>query len=287
MNPRGGRGLRRWLVAVGLLAAGAAAAAEAPSLPVLEVETVPTPENEDTGQYHGVVELRLSSDHGAPLVLRERNPSDDEAVPVPIPGPQFPIGREHVLLLGWSSVGSGTNNLHALLLHITPKAVVLEHDLNLRIVRWRAVLVVRRISRNALLLGIPDWGIEHEVNSFETSLALGKGWLESMREVQAKTVQFAATEEQPTDTYYDPPFFMADRLAPLRRLRRAAGQPPIGELPGTAGTGRLAPRHQRRIRMETGSALTVARRGRPMRGVGVRQGSAFSTASSRAVREAE
>ncbi|HSY49750.1 MAG TPA: hypothetical protein VLC46_13120 [Thermoanaerobaculia bacterium] len=225
MNPRRERDFQRWLVVVSLLAAGVAAAAEAPSLPALKVETVPTPE--DTGQYHGVVELRLSSDHGAPLVLRERDPDDDEPVPVPIPGRQFPIGREHVLLLGWSSVGSGTSNLHALLLHITPKAVVLEHNLKLRIVRGRAVLVVRRISPDEVLLGIPDWGIEKEVNSFETSLAVGKGWMESMREIRAQTVRFVATEEQPTDTYYDPPFFMADRLAPARR---AAGGP-IREIP--------------------------------------------------------
>jgi hypothetical protein len=228
MNPRRERGFRRWLVAVSLLAAGAAAAAEAPSLPALKVETVPTPE--DTGQYHGVVELRLSADHGAPLVLRERHPDDDEPVPVPIPGRQFPIGREHVLLLGWSSVGSGTSNLHALLLHITPKAVVLEHNLNLRIVRWRAVLVVRRVSPDEVLLGIPDWGIKEEVNSWETSLALGKGWLEKMREIRAQRVRFVATEERRTDTYYDPPFFMADRLAPARRAARASGVP-IREVP--------------------------------------------------------
>lgn len=229
MNPRRERGFQRWLVVVSLLAAGAAAAAEAPSLPALKVETVLTPE--DTGQYHGVVELRLSSDHGAPLVLRERHPEHDEDVPVPIPGRQFPIGREHVLLLGWSSVGSGTSNLHALLLHITPKAVVLEHNLNLRIVRGRAVLVVRRISPDEVLLGIPDWGIKEEVNSWETSLAVGKGWMESMREIRAQTVRFVATEEQPTDTFYDPPFFMADRLAPARRAARRAGGGPIREIP--------------------------------------------------------
>ena len=55
MNPRRERGFQCWLAAVSLLAAGAAAAAEAPSLPALKVET------EDTGQhsaqYHGVVEL--------------------------------------------------------------------------------------------------------------------------------------------------------------------------------------------------------------------------------------
>ena len=233
MNPRRERGFRRWLVAVSLLAAGAAAAAEAPSLPVLKVETVPTAEDtgQDSGQYHGVVELRLSADHGAPLVLRERRPDDDEPVPVPIPGPQFPIGREHVLLLGWSSTGSGTSNLHALLLHITPKAVVLEHNLTLRIVRGRAVLVVRRISPDEVLLGIPDWGIQDEVNSWDTSLAVGKGWLESMREIRAQTVKFVATEEQRTDSFYDPPFFMADRLAPARRAAKRAGGSPIREIP--------------------------------------------------------
>lgn len=233
MNRRREHGFQRWLVVVSLLAAGAATAAEAPSLPALKVETVATPEDtgQHSGQYHGVVELRLSSDHGAPLVLRESNPDDDEPVPVPIPGRQFPIGREHVLLLGWSSVGSGTSNLHALLLRITPKAVMLEHNLKLRIVRWRAVLVVRRISPDEVLLGIPDWGIEKEVNSWETSLAVGKGWMESMREIRAQTVRFVATEEQPTDTYYDPPFFMADRLAPARRAARRASGHPIREVP--------------------------------------------------------
>jgi hypothetical protein len=93
------------------------------------------------------------------------------------------------------------------------------------------VLVVRRISPDEVLLGIPDWGIKEEVNSFETSLAVGKGWLESMREIRAQTVRFVATEEQPTDTYYDPPFFMADRLAPARRAARKAGGAPIREVP--------------------------------------------------------
>lgn len=233
MNPRRGRGFQCWLVAVSLLAAGAAAAAEAPSLPALKVETVQAPEDagQHSGQYHGVVELRLSADHGAPLVLRERNPDDDEPVPVPIPGQQFPIGREHVLLLGWSSTGSGTSNLHALLLHITPKAVVLEHNLKLRIVRGRAVLVVRRISPHEVLLGIPNWGTEGEVNSWDTSLAVGKGWGESMREIRAQTVRFVPTEEQPTDTYYDPPFFMADRLAPARRAAKRSASRPIREVP--------------------------------------------------------
>lgn len=218
-------GFHRWLMVVSLLVAGVAGAADAPAVKELNVETVPMPEH--TGQYHGVVELRLSSDHGAPLVLRERKPDDDEPVPVPIPGPQFPIGPAHVLLLGWSSAGSGTSNLHALLVHVTPEGVVLEHNLKLTIVRGRAVLVVRRVSPDEVLLGIPDWGIEREANSWETSLLIGKGWMESMHEIGAQTVRFVAREEKPTDTYYDPPFFQADRLA---RARRAARRP-IREVP--------------------------------------------------------
>ena len=244
MKPRGEQGLQRCLVAVSLLAA--AAAAQAPGAPSLKVEAVQTPENEGTGQYHGVAELRLSADHGAPLILRELKPNDDAPVPVPIPGPQFPIGREHVLLLGWSSVGSGTNDLHALFLHLTPKGVVLEHNLKLRMVRSRAVLVVRRIAPDAVLLGIPDWGIEKEVNSWETSLALGNGWGEGTRELRAGALRFVAADKQPTDAYYDPPFFNADRLAPARR------RPCDQRGAGTAGTGRLAQCHQRRTRLETG-----------------------------------
>jgi hypothetical protein len=220
MNPKRERGFLCWLVA-NMLAAGAAARAQAPAL---KVEAIPIPETEDTGTYHGLAELRLSSGHGTPLVLRDRNDGEQ----IPFPGPQFSMGREHVLLLGWSSVGSGTNTLHALLLHLTPEAVVLEHNLKVTLARRQAVLVVRRVAPDALLLGIPEWW--KVGGGIETSLVVGKGWGESTREQRARALRFVATETRSTDAHYDPPFFLAARLAPLGR---AAGGPlsSVPELP--------------------------------------------------------
>lgn len=210
-----------WIVAANMLAASAGARAQG-----LKVETIPFPESEGGSTTHGLSELRLSSGHGMPLVLRYRG--DGEEVMIPYPGPQLSVGREHVLLLGWSSVGSGTNTLHALLLHLTPDGVVLEHNLKLTLARWQAALVVRRVDPDAVLVGIPEWW--KAGGSFETSLALGKGWGESLRELRPRSLRFVATEEQSTDTYYDPPFFPAAGLAPARKAARAAGRR-ISEIP--------------------------------------------------------
>jgi hypothetical protein len=105
---------------------------------------------------------------------------------------------------------------------------VLEHNLKLTIARWQAVLVVRRVAPDALLLGIPEWW--KVGTNFETSLVVGKEWGEKMREMQARRLRFVAWEERSTDSFYDPPFFMADRLAPYRKASRATGRR-ISEIP--------------------------------------------------------
>jgi hypothetical protein len=163
----------------------------------LKVDVIPLEEGGVT--YHGVQELRLSVGTSAPLVLRE--PEDDE-MPVPIPGPEHAIGTSHVLLLGWSSTGNGTLDLHALLLRLDPDGVVLEHNLKLTMLRSRAVLVLRRRDSDTMLLGIPDWRTGDGPGYFETSLVLGTGWQENLREVNAEDLQFVAPELRPADAYY-------------------------------------------------------------------------------------
>src|SRR4029077_4562706 len=64
--------------------------------PVLKLETVDVPWG-STGTYHYVDELRGSAGSSAPLILRSSLEGD---VLAPIPGPQYPLGDRHVLLLG-------------------------------------------------------------------------------------------------------------------------------------------------------------------------------------------
>src|SRR5262249_43236472 len=117
---------------------------------ILKIETVDVPWGE-TGTYHYVKELCLSAGSTAPLVLRT---SVEHDVLAPIPGPQYPLGDRHVLLLGWSSTGAGAETLHALVLAVTPAGVQLRRHLTMTRDRGSSLLIVRRVAPAELLLGL-------------------------------------------------------------------------------------------------------------------------------------
>src|SRR5258708_718362 len=144
----------------------AQATAMAGPAPILKVEAVAAKPH-DTGTVHDGGELRLSvAGSSAPLILRS-DPKSGRLVP--IPGPQYPIGGEHVLLLGWSSSGSGMETIHALLLHVENDRVILQRELSLTTDRHNAALLIRRGGRrDTILLGIPEWSAAH--NEDEWSL---------------------------------------------------------------------------------------------------------------------
>jgi hypothetical protein len=75
---------------------------------------------------------------------------------VPIPGPQYRLDDDHFLVLGWSSVGSGLQSLHALLIARQDDALILARQLDLQTDRPSAGLVVRRAGPGEVRLGIPE-----------------------------------------------------------------------------------------------------------------------------------
>ncbi len=105
------------------------------------------------GTYHYADELRLSAPGAEPLVLTSSTQVDRLA---PIPGPKFAIGDQRVLLLGWSSTGSGMQAIHVLLLHIAPPRVALQSQFTYTTDRLSSGIVVRRKNPRTILIGIPE-----------------------------------------------------------------------------------------------------------------------------------
>jgi hypothetical protein len=187
-------------LAVGMLIMAHATAMAGPA-PVLKVDAVSSAG--DTGTYHYVDELRLSVGGSAPLMLRSDVKNDRL---VPIPGPQYPIGDEHVLLLGWSSYGGGMETIHALLLHVEDHRVILHRELLLTTARTDSVLLIRRDAPDTVLLGIPEWsgGRLHEED--EWALVLGPAKAEHLDAGQVRSLPFVAVTRRTTDLLYAPPF---------------------------------------------------------------------------------
>ncbi|HVT17312.1 MAG TPA: hypothetical protein VHQ90_14180 [Thermoanaerobaculia bacterium] len=178
----------------------APATAVAGPAPILKAEVV-SPEPGSTGTLHFAPELRLSVGSSAPLILR----SDLETGRlVPIPGPQYPIGDHHVLLLGWSSYGSGMETIHALLLHVENDRVILQRELALTTDRSSSALLIRRDGLDTILLGIPERGPSH--NEDEWSLVFGAAKVERLDSGQIRKLPFVAEKMRSTDLLYTPPF---------------------------------------------------------------------------------
>jgi len=114
---------------------------------------ISAPAAHSTGTYHYVDALRLSV-HGATPLILESDVEHDHLVP--IPGPQYAIGDDRVLLLGWSSFGSGMQTIHALLLRIEKDAVSLQQELVYTTDRNHAALLVRRNGPKASCSGFPS-----------------------------------------------------------------------------------------------------------------------------------
>jgi hypothetical protein len=170
---------------------------------VLKIETIDVPWGE-TGTYHYVEELRLSAGPSAPLVLRT---SFEHDVFAPIPGPQYPLGDRHVLLLGWSSTGAGAETLHALVLEVGPTGVHLRRHVTMTRSRGDSVLIVRRVAPAEILLGFLDPGPpEGNGNDQDYSLVLGTSRKERLSWPQVGKLVYVTTEPRPTDYFYAPPF---------------------------------------------------------------------------------
>jgi len=168
--------------------------------PVLKVEAV-SPEPGDTGTFHSVDELRLSVGNSAPLILRYQH----DGVPIPIPGPQYPVGDKNVLLLGWSSYGGGTETIHALLLHVEKDRVTLQRELKLTTTRASSALLIRRAGSDSILLGVPEPNGSPR-NEDEWSLVLGPGKVEHLDLLQVRKFLSVVEERRNTDALYSPPF---------------------------------------------------------------------------------
>ena len=141
--------MRSWLQAVVL----------AQAAPVVTVEAT-YPRQGSTGTSHYADALRLRVADGPALILK----SQGDGALLPLPGPQFPLGENHVLLLGWSSGGGGMETIHALLLKIDGGKPTLQHSLTLTggPQSRRRAPGARRGGPGAILLGIPEQGPEDD-----------------------------------------------------------------------------------------------------------------------------
>jgi hypothetical protein len=162
--------------------------------PVLRVEAHTT---QDTGTMryadrlvvrYGIAELVLATNLA-------------ESVQRPFPGPQYPVGDEHVVLLGWSSWGGGMTTLHAMLFHADGDRLALTSSLTLTGDRVDTAFVVRRDGADRVLIGIPQPS-ETVHEPLDWSLKIGDG---SERDIDAiRKLPFVAAQRRTADTVYAP-----------------------------------------------------------------------------------
>lgn len=175
--------------------------AMADAAPPLKVEvTAPVPGS--SGTMHFVDELRLSVGSSAPLILKSE-PASGKLIPVP--GPQYRIDDSHILLLGWSSYGSGMQTIHALLVQVDNGNVTLQRELTLTTARTTSVLVVRRDGPSEIRLGVgePD---ARMLGERDWLLIFGPGSDQRLDMAQIRKLAFAAEAKRGADTLYAPPF---------------------------------------------------------------------------------
>ncbi|HJU40314.1 MAG TPA: hypothetical protein VJ724_12125 [Tahibacter sp.] len=192
--------MRRWAL---LLCGFCLTATAAP--PVLRIEAQTTVQDTGTMRYvdrlslrYGVAELVLASNE-ADGVLR------------PVPGPQYPIGNEHVLLFGWSSWGGGMTTLHAMLFLADGDRLALVSALTLTGERAGTAFVARRDGAARVLIGIAEpSAVVHEPR--EWALTIGAG---NALDIDAiRQLPFVDTRHRADDALYAP-----------NRLRRSNDDP--------------------------------------------------------------
>jgi hypothetical protein len=172
----------------------------------LKVKVVSPPAG-STGTSHYVDELRLSVGGSAPLILR----SDlDTGRLIPIPGPQYTVGDEHLLLLGWSSYGSGMQTIHALLLRVANDLVILQRELELTTSRLESALLIRRDGPDTILLGIPMFMLitrpQDDDDMDPRSLVFGPAKVDQLDSAQIQNLSYVAETQRNGDLLYSPPF---------------------------------------------------------------------------------
>jgi hypothetical protein len=175
---------RLWAIAVG---------AEPPKLEV----SATYPESGSTGTMHYANSVKIALGTLKPLVLK-----GGEDFGMPMPGPQYRLDDKHFVLLAWASVGAGMEDLHALLIEVRGKALVLAKELVLMTDRPSAGMVVRPAGPGKLELGVVDPGeFMHDEENWYYSAG-------------RQTLHAAAIRKLPYDDYvpadgdtvYAPPF---------------------------------------------------------------------------------
>lgn len=138
------------LVSALMVSLGAVAVGAEP--PKLEISAT-YPESGSTGTMHYANRVKIALGTLEPLVLQ-----GSEDFGVPIPGPQYRLDDRHFVLLAWASSGAGMQDLHALLIEVRGKALVLAKELVLMTDRPSAGVVVRPAGSGSLKLGVVDPG---------------------------------------------------------------------------------------------------------------------------------
>lgn len=176
------------------------ASAAAIGAPTLHVDSHSEPG--DTGTMHYVDELSVGVGDATPLILA----SDvGGGVLRPVPGPQYSVGDNDVVLLGWSSWGGGMQTVHAMLFHVDGKRVALRGELTFTGGRRETGFVMRRDGLQRMLLGIPEpSAVVHEED--EWALRLGPEPAEPLKMEQIRKLPFVDATRREGDQAYFPPF---------------------------------------------------------------------------------
>jgi hypothetical protein len=136
------------VAAIGTLLFLKSAAAQA-SLPPgpLEVHAETPAESTGTMHYASRVTIRWKDSDAEPIVLGADEDEPDLPVGLLIPGPNYAIAGNRALLLGWSSVGAGLQEIQALLIEKTSARLAIVDELHLQTDRASSAILVRRDGR--------------------------------------------------------------------------------------------------------------------------------------------
>jgi hypothetical protein len=177
------------MVTLGIAAVGA-------EPPKLEVSAT-YPESGSTGTMHYANSVKIALGKLEPLVLE-----GGEDFGVPMPGPQYRLDDKHFVLLAWASVGAGMEDLHALLIEVRGKALVLAKELVLMTDRPSAGMVVRPAGPGKLELGVVDPG-EFMHDEEDWYYSAGR---QTLHAAAIRKLPYQEYKKAEGDTVYAPPF---------------------------------------------------------------------------------
>ncbi len=149
--------------------------------------------DEPTGTMHYAEAITLAIGNATPLVLEGRPM-------LPIPGPHFRLANSRFLLLGWSSIGSGMQTMHVLLISVRHSDVVLDRELTVMTDRGSAGLLIR-LGKHSARIGFPQPPSDFVHDEDEWFLNLGTG--ESLDLQHMRRLLFARVNHQKGDLFYN------------------------------------------------------------------------------------